>query len=388
MKARKRVVTGAVPAGRRTAPKRAPTVRRIRSAIVPAGRAAPAAGGPARSIVGPGPPGATRPASATVVDLHLELASRTGLSLDSPILVAAGAAGYGTELAGTLELDGVGAIVTRTTTLRPRDGAPPPRLVALPNAVVWATGFPNPGVDAVVERFSGAWSRLGPAIVVSVGGETAGEVAEVARRLDEVPGVAALELNLAELRPGPVDPSALATLVGAVRRATERPLFVKLPVVEDVRRLGRAVVEAGADGLVGPGGLRARALVPTAGGATARALGLARRPALGAGRGFLAGPAALPLGLDVVADLAAAVPVPVVAVGGVRSLADVLDYLAVGAAAVAVGTAALADPGRPAQLVEELRAACLAAGLADLGALLAELRRGGAVAPRGRTLAP
>ncbi len=383
MKARKRVVTGPVQAGRRTAPKRAPTIRRIRSAIVPAERS-PRPVGTDAAERGPGVAVEARsplPPSAVDLSLRIESGGRPGLRLRSPILFAAGSAGYGTDVAEVLGLDGVGAIVTRTTTLRPRDGGPPPRLVALPNALVWATGLPNPGIDAVVERFGDGWARLGPAVVVSIAGEVAGEVAEVARRLDEVPGVGALELNLAELRPGTADPSALAALVAAVRRATERPLLVKLPLVEDPRRLARSVVDAGADGLVGPGGLRARALA-------AAGTGVARRSALGSGRGFLAGPTLLPLGLDFVAELAGAVPVPIVAVGGVRSLADVLDYLAVGATAVGVGTAALADPARPARLVDELRAACLAAGLADMESLLVELRRPAGFASKGRTLRP
>lgn len=382
MKPRKRVVTGppggarAPAGGRNSSGKRAPTVRRIRSAIVPAakpgrlGAADPSGRGrgrPAAVEPGGGGAGSALPAAAAV-DLSVGLASRTGLRLRNPILVAAGCAGYGPEVAEALGLAGLGALVTRTTTLRPRGGGPAPRLVERPGVVLWATGLPNPGIEAVLERYGPAWPSLPTTLVVSVGGETAGEIAEVVGRLEDSPGVAALELNLAELRAGSAEPATLAGLVGAARRSTDRPLIVKLPYVEDPRGLGRAAVEAGADALAGPGGLRGRVFT--------RGFGrpLARRSALGTERGFLAGPVVFPLGLDFVAALAAAVRVPIVGLGGVRSVADVLDYLAAGATAVGVGTAALADPGLPGRLVDGLRTTCALAGVGDLGALLARLR--------------
>lgn len=321
--------------------------------------------------------------SAAQVDLSVVLASRTGLRLRNPILVAAGCAGYGPEVAEVLGLAGLGALVTRTTTLRPRGGGPAPRLVERPGAVLWATGLPNPGIEAVLERYGPAWPTLPTTLVVSVGGETAGEIAEVVGRLEDSPGVAALELNLAELRSGSAVPAALASLVDAARRSTERPLIVKLPYVEDPRRLGRAVVEAGADALAGPGGLRGRIL--TAGSGRP----LARRSALGTERGFLAGPIVLPLGLDFVAELAAAVRVPIVGLGGVGSVADVLDYLAAGATAVGVGTAALADPALPGRLVDGLRTSCVLVSLDNLEAFLARLRAAaGEAVGASRTLSP
>jgi dihydroorotate dehydrogenase (NAD+) catalytic subunit len=388
MKPRKRVVTGPSAGGRAAAARRTPTVRRIRSAIVPVGRGprpgpTGADGRPsgATAASGGAPAADPRTSSLAAVDLSAEVAPRTGLRLRNPILVAAGCAGYGPEVAAAVDLGALGAIVTRTTTLRPRDGSPAPRLVERAGAVVWATGLPNPGIDAVLERYAPAWPTLPTAVVVSIGGEAAGEVGELVRRLEDVSGVAALELDLAHLRPGPPDPAPMAALVAAARRATERPLVVKLPYVEDPRRLGRAVVDAGADALAGPGGLRGRVL----GAAGGR---LARPPALGVGRGFLAGPVLLPLSLDFVAELAAGVRIPVVGLGGVRSVDDVLDYLAAGASAVGVGTAALADPALPGRLAEALRRICAQAGIADLGALRDRLRRGPDGTAAGRTLLP
>ncbi len=365
MKPRKRVVTGRAGAGRTPAPKRSPTVRRIRSAIVPA-RSAGAPIEPLRAASLP----ARDPSLGTAVDLSVALTAEPDLRLRNPILVAAGCAGYGPDVADALGLAGLGGIVTRTTTLRPRDGWPGPRLAEVPGALLWATGLPNPGIEAVLERYGPAWPTLPTAIIVSIAGETMGEVVEVARRLEDVPGVAAIELNLAELRPGGSDPTSLAAVAEAVRRATTRPLLAKLPYVEEPGRLARVVVEAGADVLAGPGGLRGRII------AAASREAIARRPAVGSGRGFLAGPALRPLVLDFVAELAAAVRVPVVALGGVRSVGDVLDTLAAGATAVGVGTAALADPTLPGRLVEALRRTSAAAGAPDLEALTAALRGG------------
>ncbi len=365
MKPRKRVVTGWVGAGRTPAPKRSPTVRRIRSAIVPAR----SAGMPIEPVRAASLP-ARDPTLGTAVDLTVALSAEPGLRLRNPILVAAGCAGYGPDVADALDLAGLGGIVTRTTTLRPRDGWPGPRLAEVPGALLWATGLPNPGIEAVLERYGPAWPTLPTAVIVSVAGETIGEVVEVARRLEDVPGVAAVELNLAELRPGGPDPASLAAVVEAVRRATTRPLLAKLPHVEEPRRLARVVVEAGADALAGPGGVRGRILSRSSRGA------VSRRPAVGSGRGVLAGPALRPLVLDFVADLSAAVRVPIVALGGVRSVGDVLDALAAGATAVGIGTAALADPTLPGRLVEALRRTSAAAGAADFETLAAALRGG------------
>ncbi len=374
MKARRRVVTGPARSGRAPDPKRTPTVRRIRSAIVPAGPASrplPAAGPGSLAAVAAGSVPAGRGSGepgGLDVDLSVALGGRSPLRLRNPILVAAGCAGSGPEVAEAVELDRLGAIVTRTTTLRPRDGAPAPRLVELPNGLLWATGFPNPGLEAVIERVAPAWRDLQTAVVVSVGGDGPGEVAELARRLEDVPGIAALELNLAELGPGPSEIGPLAALVAAVRRATARPLIAKVPASDDPGRLGRALVEAGADILAGPGGVRGRALAPGMG------YGTRRRSALGTARGFLAGPVLLPLALDVVAELAAAVRVPIIGLGGVRTVGDVLDHLAAGATAVGIGSAALADPGLPGRLVTELAAILAASGSRDVGSFLDRLR--------------
>lgn len=387
MRARRRVVTGPVRPGRVPDPKRTPTVRRIRSAIVgaaPSSRPLPPAG-PASSagvLAGGAPAGRGSAGPGEIdVDLSVVLGGRSPLQLRSPILLAAGCAGYGPEIAEVLELDRLGAIVTRTTTLRPRDGAPAPRLVELPTGLLWATGLPNPGLEAVIERIAPSWPRLPTAVVVSIGGDGPSELAELTRRLEDVPGIAALELNLAELGPGPAEIGALAALVAAARRATGRPLIVKVPNTDAPGRLGRALVEAGADILAGPGGVRGRAIRPGAGN------GARRRSALGTGRGFLAGPILLPLALDLVTELAAAVRVPVIGLGGVRTIDDVLDHLAAGATAVGIGSAALGDPDLPGRLVDELRASVAASGSADVGSFLARLRgRPGEATAGDRTL--
>lgn len=367
MKPKRRVVPG-------QATPRRPTVRRIRPAIspvqprvrLPEPAAGPRAAGPSSVAVGAG--AVSHPdldaLGGRPVDLSVGLGR--GLVLANPLLGASGVYGYGPEVADAVPLGRLGGLVTRSTTRRPRAGNPAPRMVAVPGGLLNAVGLQNPGIDAVVERYGPSWPGLGTAVIVSLAGETPGDYAECARRLEGVPGVAGVELNLgcaAQGRGGVVfalDPAAAASVVAAVRRATELPILAKLsPGATDVREIARAVEDAGADAITAVNTLPAVALAPGRDG-----------PALGVPYGGLSGPALRPIALRVVFEIAGAVDVPLVAAGGAASLDDVLDFLAAGAVAVQVATAAFADPGLPMRLADELAAACRARGLANAGALV------------------
>ncbi|MBI2777828.1 MAG: dihydroorotate dehydrogenase [Chloroflexi bacterium] len=290
------------------------------------------------------------------IDLTVDLGR--GLVLRNPILVASGTFGYGTEYSEVVDVDRLGAICCKGTTLKPRIGNPTPRVTETPGGMLNSIGLQNPGVDAVVEKYAATWAGWRVPVIVNVAGESVADYVEVVRRLDGVPGIAGIELNISCPNVGrgglqfAIDADAAAGVTAAVRRATDLPLLVKLsPNVADVRPIARAIADAGADALTA---------VNTLSGI---AVGTSRdRPLLGNIYGGLSGPAIKPVALRVVYEVCQVVDIPVVAIGGVAELADVLDFLAVGAVAVQVGTAIFADPGLPVRLVDELADAARAAG--------------------------
>lgn len=325
-----------------------------------------------------GPP-AQLPASHAEVDLSVDLGR--GLLLANPIVAASGAMGFGLELDGEIVLERLGAITTRSVTLRSRGGNPSPRLVRVPAGLLNGVGFQNPGLDAVLDRYAEAWARLPVPIIVSVAGDAAAEFADLARRLDAVPGISGIELNLSspdrasDGRPFALDPAIAGALVASVRRATELPLLAKLsPAASDPRAVAKAAASAGADAIVAVNTLPGLVLAPD------RA-----RPGLGSVYGGISGPALRPIALRVVYEVSGAVRVPVLAMGGVSTLDDVLDFLAAGASAVGVGTAALADPELPGRLAEELAGECRRRGLASHRSMIGTAlgRRGSSPPVRG-----
>jgi dihydroorotate dehydrogenase (NAD+) catalytic subunit len=296
----------------------------------------------------------------------LEVDLGRGLVLRNPLLAAAGSFGYGVEVADQVDLARLGAIVTRGTTVRPGNGHPAPRLVEVPAGMLSATGLQNPGIEVVLDRYAPAWMGWPVPVILNLGGASVGEFAELVRRIEGVPGVAALELNLScpnGARAGTafgLDAGSAGALVTAVRRGTELPLIAKLtPAAADVRSIARAVEDAGADAIAAVNTMPGLALAPGR-----------ERLALGAGYGGLCGPALRPIALRVVYEVAGAVEIPVIGIGGVARIDDVLDMMAVGADAVGVGVAALAEPMLPVRLADALADACRARGVASVAALV------------------
>lgn len=360
MKAKRRVVTSADRVAAR--PKRTETVRRFKSPLAAAagGRAASTTSrGGASSAIGGRQEIAGLDARAAAVELTVDLApARGGLVLANPILVASGTFGYGIEYGDVVDVDRLGAICCKGTTLKPRVGNVTPRVTETPGGMLNSIGLQNPGVDAVVEKYAPLWRAWKTPVIVNVAGESIADYVEVVRRLDGVPGVAGIELNISCPNVGKggiqfaIDEAAAGAVTAAVRRATELPLLVKLsPNVADVRPIARAIEAAGADALT--------AINTLSGIAVSRDR---RRPLLGNIFGGVSGPAIKPIALRVVYEVCQVVDIPVVAIGGIIELADVLDYLAVGAVAVQVGTAIFADPALPVRLVGELAQAAARAG--------------------------
>ncbi len=293
------------------------------------------------------------------VDLTVHLVPSRDLVLPNPILVASGTFGYGVEYGEVVEIQRLGGICCKGTTLKSRIGNPTPRVTETPGGMLNSIGLQNPGVDAVIDKYAPLWNTWQVPVIVNVAGHSIDEYVEVARRLEGVPGVAGIELNISCPNVGAgglqfaIDASAAGAVTKAVRRATTLPLLVKLsPNVADVRPIARAIEDAGADALTAVNTLSGIAVDPTR-----------RRPLLGNIFGGLSGPAIKPVALKVVYEVAQVVSIPIIAIGGVVELADVLDYLAVGAVAVQVGTAIFADPTLPVRLVDELSAECRLRGL-------------------------
>jgi dihydroorotate dehydrogenase (NAD+) catalytic subunit len=274
-----------------------------------------------------------------------------GQRFQNPVLLAAGTAGFGVELDGVLDLDRLGGVVTKAVSLAPRAGNPPPRVADFPGGMLNSVGLANPGLERVrAELLPRLVGRLRHArVVVNVVGFTVEEYADVVAGLDGTAGIAAFELNLScpNTSAGGIEFGAEAAcvrrIVAACRARTGRPLLAKLsPVLPDVAAMALVARDAGADGVT---------VVNTLPGLL---LDQAGTPRLGQGSGGVSGPALLPIGVLAVARVVERTGLPVVGVGGIRSAADVRQYLRVGASLVAVGTAALADPKLPERIVRDL----------------------------------
>jgi dihydroorotate dehydrogenase (NAD+) catalytic subunit len=252
-----------------------------------------------------------------------------GLQLRSPVLTAAGCFGYGVEYARLVDLDAIGAIVTRSTTLQGRRG-PPLQLIETPAGVLCVGGWSDPGLARVIERFALIWASWNTPVILSVAGARVEDFTAVASALEGIEGIAGLELNLAD------HAERAARITAAARAATQLPLLAKLPPARaGLAELARTVVDAGADALI----------------VAAPPRGLAAHPQSGELlTGMLAGPAIRPLALALVVEVAAAVDVPVVGCGGIATASDAQQFLRAGATAVQVGSALLAFPNAAAEI--------------------------------------
>lgn len=269
-----------------------------------------------------------------------------GTTFQNPVLLASGTAGFGREVAGVIDLESLGGIVTKAVTPEPRHGHAPPRVAEFPGGMLNAVGLANPGLDRVVAHdlpwLAAALRRA--RILVNVAGASVDDYVRVIDGLTASEAITAFEINAScpNTAEGGLEfgqsPRALADLVTRCRRSATRPLVVKLsPVLPDLPAMAQVVRDAGADAI---------SLVNTIpGGLTGR---------LGNGFGGVSGPALLPIGVLATRRVRERVPLPVIGVGGIRTAADARQYLAAGASLVAIGTAALADPRVPERVAREL----------------------------------
>ncbi|WP_010587425.1 dihydroorotate dehydrogenase [Schlesneria paludicola] len=271
------------------------------------------------------------------------------LRLKNPILVASGTFGYAREMTAYAEFSQLGALIPKTVTPLPRPGNPPPRTVETPSGLLNSIGLDNDGLDAFIAKHLTALLGLGTAVIANIAGKNTAEFVQMAQKLSEYPGLAGLELNISCPNvSGGVDygtnPKMTAEVVAAVRAACDLPIIAKLtPNVTSVVEIARAASDAGADAL---------SLVNTFQGLVVN--WRKRQPVLGNGIGGLSGPAIKPLALRIVWQVAQAVKTPIIGVGGIQSIDDVMEFLICGASAVQIGTANFYNPTLATTLVTQL----------------------------------
>ncbi|MFO7995630.1 MAG: dihydroorotate dehydrogenase [Dehalococcoidia bacterium] len=275
-------------------------------------------------------------------DLSLQLAPRhyRGLIISNPVIIAAGTAGYGIEYGEVADIQKLGAIVCKGTTLMPRKGNVQPRLVETASGLLNSVGLENIGVDSLIREKAPVWANWQVPVIVNVAGETIDEYVAVTSKLEGVPGISGIELNIScpNVSAGGiefgVDPELAARATSAVKSATSLPLIVKLsPNVTDIKEIASAVEEAGADAI---------SLINTLKG---MAIDIDRKkPWLGNTAGGLSGPAIKPVAVYMLFEVARVTHVPLIGCGGIASAADALEFIMAGATAVQIGTASLTSP--------------------------------------------
>jgi dihydroorotate dehydrogenase (NAD+) catalytic subunit len=289
------------------------------------------------------------------VDLSVQVGA---LRFANPIIAAGGTFGYGVEFAPIVDLNRLGGIVTKGISREPLEGAPAPRLHETASGMLNAIGLQNIGVDAFVKEKLPLLLKYNTHRIVNVFGYCLDEYIEVIGRLEDAEGISAYELNIScpNVKKGGMqfggDPNLVKEVVSAARKAAgRRPLWVKLsPLVTDIVVIARAAEESGADALTVANTYPAMAIDVSTG-----------RSVLGNVTGGLSGPAIKPITLRLVWQVAKSVKIPVVALGGVETAEDVLQYMTVGASAVQVGTASFADPKASESIAGQLAQALKAA---------------------------
>ncbi len=310
------------------------------------------------------------PKSAIVKpDLSVNFA---GISLKNPVLTASGTFGYGEEYADFVDLNKLGGVIVKGVSLKPIKGNPPPRIWETPSGMLNAIGLENPGIDVFLTVKLPYLRKFDTTVIVNVFGYSLEEYVGVVERLDGVPGVAGLEVNIScpNVKAGGIvfgtNLKTAFELLSAVRKATKLPVIAKLsPNVTDITEFAKAARDAGCDGL---------SLINTL-------LGMAidvrcRRPRLANCTGGLSGPAIRPVAVRMVWQCAQAVPLPIIGMGGIVTAEDAMEFILAGATAVAVGTANFVSPGATLDVLSGLEALMREQGAAKLTELIGKVEAG------------
>lgn len=269
------------------------------------------------------------------------------LELKNPVIVASGTFGSGEEYKELVDLNKLGAIVTKSITLKAREGNPPPRVVETPSGMLNSIGLQNDGVDAFIRDKVPFLNKVKTAVIVSIAAHRAEDYAAIAGRLDRVKRVDAIEINIScpNVKGGlefSREPASTSAVVKAVREASGKPLITKLsPNVKDIAEIALAAQESGSDAV---------SLVNTF---TGMAIDIdTRAPILGNIVGGLSGPAIKPIALRMVWEVAGKVKIPVIGMGGIMGYEDALEFMMAGASAVQIGTANFVNPRAAVETIE------------------------------------
>ncbi|MBI5283748.1 MAG: dihydroorotate dehydrogenase [Chloroflexi bacterium] len=297
-------------------------------------------------------------------------AGKRALTLANPVMVASGTFSYGVDYPRVFDIQRLGAIVCKTTTLHPRAGSPTQRIDETPAGMLNSIGLQNIGIEKLIRDMAPAWERWTVPVIVSILGSSVEEYGDCAAALDGVPGIAALELNISSpnaLKGGMEfgqDPDVAAAVTAACVRATTLPVIVKLtPNVTDIAAVARRVVDAGASALCVINTLQAMSI-------DARA----RKPRIARVFAGLSGPAMKPVALRRVWQVAGAVDVPVIGCGGIMSGTDAVEFLMAGATAVQVGTATFRNPLAPIEVLDGIERFMREEGVQDVRELVGAAR--------------
>jgi dihydroorotate dehydrogenase (NAD+) catalytic subunit len=284
------------------------------------------------------------------VNLSVQLApeNKKGLRLINPVMTASGTFGYGMEYEHLFDIQKLGAIVCKGTAHEPWEGNPQPRIAETDNGMLNSIGLQGIGVDALIKEKTPVWAGWQVPVIVNIVGRTVEDYTEVARKLDNVPGVAGLELNIScpNVKAGGAEfgasPETAGKVTAAVRKATTLPIIVKLtPNTGEIVRIAQAAAAAGADALC---------LINTVKGMAINIK--TRKPLLGNTYGGLSGPAIKPVALYMVYQVFKAVNIPIVGCGGITNAHDAIEFFMAGATAIEVGTASFMNPRAPMDVLE------------------------------------
>ncbi len=292
-----------------------------------------------------------------------------GLALKNPVMTASGTFGYGLEFADFIDLNRLGGFIVKGTTLAPREGNDYPRMAETPSGMLNCVGLQNKGVDYFCEQIYPQLKGFDTNVLVNVSGATPDDYAECAARIAALPGIPAIELNIScpNVKNGGmafgVTCEGAASVVRAVRKAYDKTLIVKLsPNVTSIADIARAVEAEGADAV---------SLINTL-------MGMSidierRRSRLSIGTGGLSGPAVKPVALRMVWQVAWAVKIPVVGLGGIMNATDAIEFMMAGATAIEIGTANFIDPAVTVKVIEGIDAWLDAHGIADVNEIIGAL---------------
>ena len=285
-----------------------------------------------------------------MVDLSIEIA---GIRFQNPVFVSAGTFGYGDEFSDTFNVNQLGAIVTKTITVKPREGNPSPRIVPTSSGMLNSIGLQNIGIEKFLkEKFPILQSKIQIPLIVSIMGESVNEFVELTNHLNSIDSIKAIELNLScpNVKAGgtsfSIDAKLTEEVVRAVKRISKFPIFAKLtPNVTDIVPIAKSAESAGADAIVAVNTFIGMAIdIQT------------RKSKLSTKTGGLSGPAIKPLALYHVYQISKNVKIPIIGIGGIISAGDAIEFITAGAQAICVGTGNLIDPRTSMKVIQELNA--------------------------------